>query len=153
MLFVLIQLLTVLISTLRTILTVSASKEVASLINAFGYTLGAVLTKYIANTDFLIVIVSTFLTNLFGVYIAKIIIEKTRKERLWIVWATIKKENKEKLEEDLRRRGIQYTLMSAENNRVYFSIFSNSKGESILLKEILKTFEARYNVLESLGNL
>lgn len=149
LIFIIIQLVTTIVSTAKTILTVQASKTTASIVNAFSYTLGAILTKLITTQDLEIIIAVTFFSNLIGVYVAKLIIEKTRKTRLWIVNATVKNGLREQVEKDLLDRSIQYTLLNARNNRDFFTIFSNSKGESILIKEILEKYSIKHSIIES----
>lgn len=149
LIFIGIQLVTTIVSTAKTILTVQASKATASIVNAFSYTLGAIMTKLITKQDLEIIIAVTFFSNLIGVYVAKLIIEKTRKTRLWIVNATVKSGLREQVEKDLLDRSIQYTLLKARNNRDFFTIFSNSKGESILIKEILEKYSIKHSIIES----
>lgn len=149
LIFIVIQLITTIVSTAKTILTVQASKVTASIVNAFSYTLGAILTKLITKQDLKVIIAVTFFSNLVGVYIAKLIIEKTRKTRLWIVNATVKSGLRKQVEKDLLDRSIQYALLKARNNRDFFTIFSNSKGESILIKEILEKYAIRHSIIES----
>src|SRR5574344_1823325 len=83
--FILVQLVTTIISTAKTVLTVEAGKTTAAIVNAVSYTLGATITKLITKQDMEIVILVTFFSNLIGVYIAKSILEKTRKTRLWVI--------------------------------------------------------------------
>lgn len=149
LIFIGVQLLTTMLSTAKTILTVQASKSVAALINAISYTLGAIMMKLLTKQDMGVVISVTFFCNLIGVYTAKFIIEKTRKTRLWIVNATVKNNLRDSVEKKLRERQIQYTLVEAKNNRSFFSIFSYSKGESILIKEILEEYNIKHSIIES----
>lgn len=149
LIFIGVQLLTTMLSTAKTILTVQASKSVATLINAISYTLGAIMMKLLTKQDMEVVISVTFLCNLVGVYIAKMIIDKTRKTRLWIINATVKNNLRDDVERKLRDRQIQYTLLEAKNNRDFFSIFSYSKGESILIKEILEEYHIKHSIVES----
>lgn len=149
LIFIGVQLLTTMLSTAKTILTVQASKSVAALINAISYTLGAIMMKLLTKQDMEVVISVTFFCNLVGVYIAKMIIDKTRKTRLWIINATVKNNLRDDVERKLRDRQIQYTLLEAKNNRDFFSIFSYSKGESILIKEILEEYHIKYSIIES----
>lgn len=149
LIFIGVQLLTTMLSTAKTILTVQASKSVAALINAISYTLGAIMMKLLTKQDMEVVISVTFFCNLVGVYIAKMIIDKTRKTRLWIINATVKNNLRDDVERKLRDRKIQYTLLEAKNNRDFFSIFSYSKGESILIKEILEEYHIKYSIIES----
>lgn len=149
LIFISAQLITTMVSTAKTILTVEASKSVAAIVNAVSYTLGAILMKLITKQDMTIVISVTFFANLFGVYLAKLIIEKTRKDKLWIVNATVKNNISDDVEGELLNRGIQYTLLPARNHRDFFTIFSNSQGESLIIKEILKKYNIKHSVVET----
>ena len=91
----------------------------------------------------------TFISNLVGVYLAKVIVEKTKKERLWTITATVRGTNKDFLENSLKFRGVQYTLIPCANDRYLFNIYSKSKGESLIIKEILGGSNAKYNIVEN----
>lgn len=148
-LFILIQLLTTIISTIKSITTVNSGKTVAAIVNAISYTFGAVVTKFITKQSIEIIIPVTFLSNLIGVYIGKLIMEKTKKERLWVFNATVKTIESDFVETDLLNHNIQYTILKAKNRRDFFTIFSNSKGESKLIEEILEKYESKYSIIES----
>lgn len=75
--------------------------------------------------------------------------EKTKKERLWIFNATVKTIESNFVEKDLLNRNIQYTVLKAKNRRDFFTIFSNSKGESKLIEEILEKYESKYSIIET----
>jgi hypothetical protein len=91
-------------------------------------------------------------TNLVGTYIGKWILEKMRRERLWTVNATIRNHSQEYVENEFLKRGIQYTLLPAVNDRMLLCAYSYSKAESSLVKEILEHEHVRYTVVESIGN-
>lgn len=105
-LFILIQLLTTIIPTIKSITTVNSGKTVAAIVNAISYTFGAVITKFITKQPIEIIIPVTFLSNLIGVYIGKLIMEKTKKEHLWIFNATVKTIKSNFVETDLLNRNI-----------------------------------------------
>lgn len=144
-----IQLFTVILSTLKTIWTIDGSRLRASIINAIAYTFGAVITKLITKQSFEVIIIITMLSNLIGVYIAKIIIDKSKKERLWTISTVILDVDTENIENLLKTRSLQYTLIKAEN-RMFLTVFSHSKGESILTKEILDKFNLNYITTETI---
>lgn len=68
--FIVIQFANVIISTIKSVLTVKGGKTTAAIINAVSYTFAAVVTKFITEQSFLWVILITFFTNLIGVYLA-----------------------------------------------------------------------------------
>ena len=88
--FVIIQLLTVITSTVKSIATVKSSPTVAGIINAVAYTFNAVVVKLITSQGIYVVLLVTFLSNLIGVPLGKVIMNKLEKERLWVYNATIK---------------------------------------------------------------
>lgn len=149
--FIAIQLVNVIVSTIKSILTVNGSPLTASVWNSVSYTLGAVVTKMLTQQSFEVIIVVSMLTNLLGVYIAKVIIEKARKDHLYTINATLRCHSQEFVESELQRRGIQYTLLPAVNDRMLLCAFSYSKAESAIVKEILDHENVRFTVTDSVG--
>lgn len=143
MIFIIIQFLNVIISTIKTILTVKSGKTTAAAINAVSYTFGAVVTKLLTQQSFEVVICVTLLTNIVGVYLAKVILEKFPKEKFWIIMTTCKIADKDPIEKELRRRDIKYIGFLAENNRYFLNIFSHSRAENALIKEIFGNFHTK----------
>lgn len=150
--FIVIQFLNVIISTIKSILTVKGGKATAALINAVSYTFGAVVTKLLTQQSFGVVICVTLLTNIIGVYLAKAILEKFQKEKLWTIMTTCKVEDKDSIEKEFRRRDIKYVSFLAENNRYFINIFSHSRAESALIKEILSNFHTKSSVVVNYSN-
>lgn len=147
--FVTIQMVNVVISTIKSILTVNGSKMTAAVVNSVSYTFANVVTKMLTQQPFEVIIVTTMVTNMVGVYAAKWLMEKTRKERLWTVMATIRSAHKDDVEEQLQKRSIQYTLVPAENDRWFINIFSHSKAESAMIREILHKWDIRHTIVEN----
>lgn len=145
--FIIVQFVNVIISTFKSILTIKGSKLTASLVNSVSYTFGAVITKLITQQSFEAVIIVTFFANLIGVFIAKWILEKREPVRLWVYQVTVKDNELEKIENQLLKRNIKYTAMKALNDRNSISVYSYSKLESKIVKDILE--QQHYTVLES----
>lgn len=151
--FTVIQLINVFISTIKSITTINGSKKSAAIINAVSYTFGAVITKLITEQSFIVAIIVTFLANIVGVYAAKFFLEATKKEKLWLYLATItSEEEQQRVEQELKYRNIKFTLLTAENDRYFITIFSYSKAESAFIIEILRQYNIKYSVLESQAN-
>lgn len=147
LLFILIQFVNVILSTFKSILTVNGGKISASLINSISYTFGSVITKLITKQSYEVVIVSTFLTNFIGVFIAKWLLEKREPIKLWMFQVTVKCNKFKEIERNLQKSNIKYTAMQALNNRVSISIYSCDKLESDIVKRIIKG--EHYTVLEN----
>ena len=152
-LFIVFQFINVIISTIKSILTVNGSRMPAGVINALSYTFYAVVTKMLTEQPFEVVIPVTFLTNLIGVYVAKWILDKTRKEKLWVIMSTIKQENQVDVEAMLRRENLGYTILPAQNDRFVFTIFSYSKEQSKTIRDILGKFDVKYSIMENKSHL
>lgn len=150
--FIAIQFVNVVLSTVKSVMTVNGDKWSASLWNALSYCFGAVVTKMITQQSFEVIIIVSAITNLIGTYFGKWILEKMRRERLWTVNATIRNHSQEYVENEFLKRGIQYTLLPAVNDRMLLCAYSYSKAESSLVKEILEHERVRYTVVESIGN-
>lgn len=152
--FVIIQLVNVFLSTIKSVLTVNGSKSTAAIINSISYTIGAVITKLLTEQSFVVAIVVTFFANLIGVYAAKLFLETTKKEKLWLYLATMTNVDEQKeVEKELKYRNIQFTLLTAENNRYFITIFSYSKAESAYIRELLKQHHIKYSILENQSNI
>ena len=67
LIYLLIQFIDVVSSTIKSIVTIKASKRVASIVNTLHYTINAVVVKLISGQGFVVVIIVTALTNLIGV--------------------------------------------------------------------------------------
>lgn len=147
--FIIVQLANVFLSTIRSILTVSGSRLTAATISAISYTFGAVIVKLITQQDFYLVIIVTFLSNFIGVYLAKLFLDKTRKERLWTISATAKDDRIDVVENALKQSNIQYTLVKGENHRNLFFAYAKSKEETDICKKIFDG-SAKYSATENI---
>lgn len=146
--FIVIQFINVVISTVKSILTVSGGKLSAALVNTISYTIGVAVVKMLTSFDFPTVLIITMLTNFIGVYLAKLIIEKKRKDRLWNIHATVKSERADEIENALQDAELTYTAVHARNSRVIFNIYVANKDETRAAKEILTNVS--YSVLETI---
>jgi uncharacterized protein YebE (UPF0316 family) len=153
-----IQIVNVILNTLKTIITARATKMPAAVINAltFGfYTLVLALTADISNLWVNMVI--TIVANLIGVYISIAVLDKLRKDKLWEITATVKTiENTIWLKQQLLENNISYSVHDAfgkSDNVQVFHIYSSTQKESIIVKELLKKTCAKYIVHEENAKL
>ena len=149
LIFISVQLINVVLSTIKSILTVNGGRLTASTINAISYTFGAIITKMITEQSFEVVITVTLFTNLIGVYVAKWIMDQTKPVYLWTMIATIRSTDKDCIEKAMLRRNIQYTLIKAENDRYQLTIFCYSKGESAMAAELMHDNKFNYTITQS----
>ena len=99
-----------------------------------------------------IVLITTALTNIVGVYIAKWLVSLRRKDRLWVIDVTTNRLNKFALANDLSIFKIQYSQFDILNsNLVNFRIYSYTQRDSQRIRRILKRYEVKYNITETKG--
>lgn len=144
--FFLMQFINVVLSTMKTILTVKANKHVAMLINTITYTFYSGVVKLLTEQPMAIVLAVTFLTNMIGVYLALYILEKTRKDVLWKVEVTVQNEVAEELHN--RMTDVPHSYIEVGKNTL-FNFYCETQKESAKVKEIVKHYNAKYFVAES----
>ena len=92
----------------------------------------------------------TALANFVGTYFVKYLELKLRKDRLWMVDVVIYQKNLSYVKDYLNQKGIQFSEMPISNSESHvFHIYSNSQDESRNIRDLLKTFNAKYVVVES----
>jgi len=155
LMFFLSSLLNVILSTMKTVLTVRASKQIATLINCVNYTINTVIIKQITECDTWIAAIVTFFTNLIGVYFALWLIDRFKKDKLWKITVTIKDINVlYEVVDILDEKDIEYTYESRYYSKMKkggrLEVFSKSKEESKIVKEILDSVKCKYDIVEVL---
>ena len=153
-LFVILNLINVILGTMRSILTVKASPTVAMLINTISYTFYAGIVKMTSGQSMAIVLITTAFTNIIGVYIAKWLVSLKHKDKLWVVDVTTQKFNRYNLANDLSIFKIQFSVFNINNsNLVNFRIYSYTQLDSKRIKRILDRYNVKYNITETKGVL
>jgi hypothetical protein len=136
------------LSTLKTILTVKASKSIATLINAITYGFYAIVVKQLASLDLVTTVSVTIITNIIGVYASMWLLEKCKKDCLWKISVTTKDKS---LIEKLEKFSIQYTtnpIIYKQNTYYNIEVFSENQKDSHIIKNILNEYDVKYNITE-----
>lgn len=145
--YFLCSLINVMLSTIKNIFTVKASKSVATGINAISYGFNTIVLKQLVGFDFVTTVIITIVTNIIGVYLSLMIIEHFKKECLWKISVTIEKD----ISQILEKYNISYvynTVVYKNENFYCYDIFSESKQESTIIKQILTEYKVKYNITE-----
>ena len=152
--FILVQLFTVITSTVKSIATVKSSPTVAGIVNAVAYTFNAVVVKLITGQEMYVVLIVTFLSNLIGVPLGKIIMDKVEKEKLWVYQVTIRCEEKSityiktKLKQSHDIGSVYQEIIPDELYEM--KIYACSKESSKIVKKILQLYDAKYFIIQPL---
>lgn len=147
--FIVLNILNVVIQTIKSIATVKCDKVIAAIINAIAYGLYTVVTVYmlcslpLAWKAFIVA-----MCNLVGVYVVKWAEEKSRKDKLWKVEATINPIHLDKLKNIFEKNGIPFSYIDV-NKYVIFNLYCATQKDSHFVKSVLDHYEAKYFVSES----
>ena len=147
--FIVLNILNVIIQTVKSIATVKCGKAVAALINAIAYGLYTVVTVYMMCSlplGWKAAIVA--LCNLIGVYVVKWAEEKARKDKLWKVEATVNPIHLDKLKNIFEKNGIPFSYIDV-NKYVIFNLYCATQKDSLFVKSVLDQHNAKYFVSES----
>lgn len=146
--FTVCSLVNVILSTMKTILTVRSTKVVASVINAVTYGFYAIVVKQLASLDLTVTVIVTIATNLIGVYLSMWLMDKMKKDCLWKISVTTKDKS---IVKKIENFDIEYTMSPIQYKKeTYYSIeiFSKNQKDSTIIKNILNEYKVKYNVTE-----
>lgn len=149
-LFSLLTVVNVIFSTIKSIVTIKSGKTVASLISAgyYGY-YNVVLIYTVADFPLWQKVIVTFLANLIGVWLVKWGEEKTRKDKLWKVEATINKaDDWETLIGGLKDCGVPCNYIDIDKY-ILINCYCATQKQSIAVKELLNCYDVKYFVSET----
>ena len=151
MLFIVLTVVNVILNTARTIITVKGGLFWSSFIAAIAFGFYTIVIIYtVCELPMWMKATVTAMANFVGTYFVKWLELKFRKDRLWMVDVVIYKKNLKYATDFLNNRGIQFSEMPIANSESHvFHIYSNTQDESREIKSLLKTFNAKYVVVES----
>jgi len=148
--FFILSTINVIFSTVKSILTIKSGKTIASLVNGGYFAFYNVMILYtVADFPIWQKCIITFICNVAGVYIVKLIEEKSRKAKLWRVELTVNNDLSEQLHYELKGINIPHYYITDIGKWSIFSCYCATKKESALMKDIANKYNARYFVAES----
>lgn len=148
--FIILNVVNVIIQTVKSIATVKCGKVAAAVINAVAYGLYTVVTVYMmCELSLGVKALIVALCNLVGVYVVKLIEEKSRKDKLWKVEATVYNPYTESLHTELNLANLSHNYIENIGKYAVFNIYCETQIDSVKAKEILNRHKAKYFVSES----
>ena len=152
--FFVAQLLNVILSTLKSVITIKGGKRLAAVANAISYGFNTIVIKAIVDVSIEIAIIISVTCNLIGVYFALWITEKMRKDQLWKITATVETQNLDLLLKELEQHDINYISYTTNGDKYkVLDIFSKQRAESRIIKELFDKYDAKYTILANEGTL
>ena len=147
--FVILNIANVIIQTVKSIATVKCGKTIAAVVNAIAYGLYTIVTVYmLCDLSLTTKALTVALCNLIGVWVVKYFEEKARKDRLWKVEVTIPAEEANRMIKDCEHFNLSYNYTDI-NKWYLFNFYCPTQQDSIMVKNMLKGYNAKYFVVES----
>ncbi len=148
--FIVLSIVNVIFSTIRSITTIKSGKTIASLISGGYFAFYNIMLIYtVADFPMWEKCLITFVCNVIGVWVVKFVEERMSKDKLWKVEATVRQNRTKEIEKVLRNAHISFNRMSTSDGHTVFNIFCTTCEQSLAVKEILKVSNAKYFVSET----
>lgn len=149
LLFALCTAVNVILSTIKSILTVNGGKISASLINAitYGFYSYVIVLTSADGMPIWLKMAITAVCNFVGVYFVKWIEEKARKDKLWKVELTVPTKYTNTIDFDLH--DVPHSYIELSDKHTLFNFYCATQKESAKVKAIANQYEAKYFVTES----
>ena len=147
--FIILSIINVIFSTVRSIVTIKGNKVTASFISGGYFAFYNIMLLYtVADFPMWQKCIITFVCNVIGVFIVKFIEEKSRKDKLWKVEATIPRAEASRLINYLENSELSYNYVDI-NKYYLFNFYCPTQKQSAEVKKLLDNFHAKYFVSES----
>lgn len=148
--FVVLNVVNVVIQTVKSIATIKCGRVPAAVINAVAYGLYTIVVVYtVCELPLWLKATVVAVANLVGVYVVKVLEEKARKDKLWKVEATVLRGYTEELHSLLDKVDIPHNYLENVGKYTLFNIYCETQKESALAKELLDKYNAKYFASES----
>lgn len=149
-LFVGVNAINILLNTFKSVLTVKGTLLSASAMSAITYWVYTYANIITVNSNDINIHVRAGLIGLLNfvfVFLALVIIEKMRKDKLWKVEVTIPTEFKGAVDFDLRE--VPHSYIEISPKHTLFNFYCATQKESIKVKEICDQYGAKYFATEA----
>lgn len=156
LIFFIINLVNVALSTIRSLTTIKSTKLVASVTNALSYGFYAAIIKLITGFPISTVVIVTVLANLIGVYFSIWLYDKFKKDRMWKITVLANEKNSFTITSRLKHlREEEDIILTHHVQTVYandltneFTFFAKTQKESAKIKWLIEDLEVRYYIVE-----
>ena len=148
--FIVMNVLNVVIQTVKSICTIKCGKAVAAIVNAVAYGLYTyIVVLTMCDLPLLAKCLIVAGCNFIGVFVVKLIEEKARKDTLWKVEATVPTEMVTPLHNALKDCDIAHNYIEGVGQYTIFNIYCPTQADSIEVRQVLESKNAKYFVSES----
>ena len=152
--FFIATLVNVILSTLKSVITIKGGRVVASVMSAVAYGFNTIVIKMVSDVNLWIAVATSIVCNLLGVYIGLLITDKMRKEQLWKITVTVPTEILNNFKVDLHNQQIAFIAYETSWDKYkVVDIFSKAKPESKKVRDIIKKYNVKYTISANAGVL
>ena len=149
-LFIVLQVVNVILSTIRSIVTIKCDKYMSAIVSALYFGFYTVVLIYMnCNLDLWTKVAITAITNLIGVFIVKYGEELARKDKLWAIQFTVNGAQTTKIDELLTLANIPHNYIDKVGKYTIFNAYCATREQSESVKEVIKSYNAKYFVSET----
>jgi hypothetical protein len=150
LIFIALNIVNVILQTVKSLATVKCGKVAAAIVNAVAYGLYTIVLVYtMCDLPLMWKASIVALCNFIGVYVVKLIEEKARKDKLWKVEATVLRMHTSSLAQKLAFAKIPFNYLENVGKYTLFNVYCATQAESAKAREILNEYNAKYFVSES----
>lgn len=148
--FIILSIVNVVFSTVRSITTIKSGKTIASIISGGYFAFYNIMLVYtVADFPMWEKCVITFICNVIGVWIVKYGEEKVTKDKLWKVEASVLTENKNNVIIALDKTNVPFNYIEGIGKYTIINSYCATKEQSLIVKNILKENNAKFFVSEN----
>ena len=148
--FIILNIVNVIIQTVKSLATVKCGKGVAAIVNAVAFGLYTIVTVYmLCELPLMWKAGIVAFCNLVGVFLVKWAEEKARKDKLWKVELTVRQTRTSVLARELEELNIPFNYIENVGKYTVFNIYCATQKESAFVKELTTKHNAKYFVTES----
>lgn len=146
--FIILSIINVIFSTVRSITTIKSGKMLASLISGGYFAFYNVMLVYtVADFPMWQKCIITFFCNVLGVWIVKFLEEKMQKDKLWKVEATVPTKYLTTI--DVELTDIPHSYIELSDKHTLFNFYCATQTDSAKVKQIIDKYGAKYFAAES----
>ena len=143
--FIVLQITNVILSTIRSIVTIKCDKYMSAIVSALYFGFYTVVLIYMnCNLGLWTKVAITALTNLIGVFIVKYGEELARKDKLWKIEFTVNGAQTAKVANLLDLAHIPYNYIENVGKYTIFNAYCATQKQSESVKEIIKECNTKY---------
>lgn len=141
-LFTVLNIINVVLQTVKSIVTITAGKWTSAFVNAIAYGLYQVILVYsVCELPLWQKVLVVALANFVGVFIVKYFEEKGQKEKLWKIELTIP--TKYRYVVDTSLNAIPHSYMVITDKHTLFNIYCDTKEQSKIVKDIATRYDGK----------